>query len=272
MSFLLIGTVPRLKFCKTTTIATLSKYAKGLSTDMKTATSSNGRANIFYEGPFASLTLRLKRISISTAFLSLTGIPLVILYKAWFSPESTIMDVQDTLGAVDLLNTSVSSNTASFHVSKHVIVGGTGILVGTGSTAALSYCFSPYVHTLEYIDTNSPSSSSARRQVKATTRNILARPVITVFDIYQDVIPLSVIRSSKDAQSMFRAPFCNFIANGVNMYVHPELIHDPILRSTLFGEKEENHSKDVKDVTIEGNVHPLKTQENKLKKDDDDFF
>jgi len=34
-------------------------------------------------------------------------------------------------------------------MSKHVIVGGTGILVGTGSTLALSYCFSPYVHTLE---------------------------------------------------------------------------------------------------------------------------
>ena len=234
------------------------------STANKMTESHTPPGSILYQGPFASLTLRLKRISITTAVLSMTGVPLIILLKAWFIPGAE-MDVQDTLAAADhLLNTNTSMDTttpsSSFNVSKQVIVGATAVLAATGSTAALSYCFSPYVHTLEYYTQNSNSSSSL---IQAKTRNIWAREVHTVFDMDRDVIPLSVLTSGK---SPLTRPFCNFIAKGLPMYVHPELIHDAILREKLFGEK-----PTAMEVESETSSYPTtrQTLEEKQKKDDD---
>jgi hypothetical protein len=51
--------------------------------------------------------------------------------------------------------------------------------------------------------------------------------VETVFDPKTDVEQYSGIR-----------PFCNFVAKGIPLYVHPELILDDELRVDLVGEEE----------------------------------
>jgi len=141
-------------------------------------------------------------------------------------------------------------------------VGGTAVLAATGSTAALSYCFSPYVHSLEWISVRCPTcitgdtdgggddsekeedtdgnaekdgigsttkaAAEEHRLVKAKTRNIFALPVETIFDPNTDVVYEGVAKKTN-------RPFCNFIAKGVPLYVHPELIQDEELRLLLLG-------------------------------------
>lgn len=167
------------------------------------------QSQIIYEGPFAKLALKLKIISVSTAALSLVGIPLAIAFTA--------KDVS---------------------TAGQAFVGGTAVLGATGSTIALNFCFSPYIHTLERIpvrkchakeETAEECSSRAAQQhfLKATTRNLLAMPVQTVFDPAQEAEPYTGVR-----------PFCNFLVKGsLPLFVHPELIHDAQLRKQLLGEE-----------------------------------
>lgn len=166
---------------------------------------------IVYEGPFAKLTLRLKRVSLSTAFLGLVGVPLLAALK----------------------------NGGDVPAVGKAAVGGIAVLAATGSTMALSFCFSPYIHTLETITNNHESDGNSEQKkntsllLKATTRNILGLTVETTFDPVKDVQPYNGNR-----------PFCNFIANDKKLFVHPELIHDPKLYRQLFGEsKEEKEEK-----------------------------
>lgn len=165
---------------------------------------------LLYEGALASLTLRLKRISVSTCALGLVGLP-----------------------AVSLLYGIDASATAQ------AAVGGTAMAAACGSTVALSYCFSPYVHTLEYVPNNSDSDgstddSAAPKLIKAVTRNILSMKVETIFDPTTDVIHNTNSR-----------PFCNFIAKGVPMYVHKELIADQKLYVQLLGKPDDADKNDA---------------------------
>lgn len=184
---------------------------------------------IVYEGPFASLALRLKRISISTAALSVVGIPLLLVYGS------------------------------SVPASGQIAVGGTAILAATGSTAALSFCFSPYITKLEWVPNNSGDSeneekgSESRSQkmlLKATTRNFFAMPVETIFDPDVDCI--------HDPKTY--RPFCNFMANGMPFFVHPHLIQNEDLRIKLLGE--------AKGFLLEDSKQDV----DKKKKDPDDEF
>jgi hypothetical protein len=121
-----------------------------------------------------------------------------------------------------------------------------------GSTVAMSFVFSPYVATLERVpvrlchakqDDDSDSKQNLTEQaaqewlLKATTRNMLAMKVETVFDPQTDIASYVGIR-----------PFANFTAKGVPMYVHPDLILDDELRTQLVGEQETaKHQKPIKD-------------------------
>ena len=73
--------------------------------------------------------------------------------------------------------------------------------------------------------------------LKATTRNIAAMKVETVFDPKTDVEQYSGIR-----------PFCNFVAKGTPLYVHPELILDDELRIDLVGEEEATPKAETKPI------------------------
>ncbi len=150
---------------------------------------------VLYEGPLAAPLLRLKLVSITTCALGLIGLPLTaVLYGA------------------------------SIPAVGQLAVGGTAILATTGSTVALSYCLSPYVHTLEqriHLDRNTTSTDI---MITATTRNIFARKVETTFHPQTNVMQYNGWR-----------PFCNFIAKGVPMYIHPELLSDKRLCSLLVG-------------------------------------
>lgn len=108
--------------------------------------------NIVYEGPFASLTLRLKRISLMSAIVGVVGLPVLSFSFGSSVPASGQLAVVVTAG-----------------------------ITAVGSTAILGYCFSPYVHTLERL------VGEESGLVRITTRDILARKVETVFDPKTDV-------------------------------------------------------------------------------------
>lgn len=154
---------------------------------------------ILYEGPFAQLSLRLKRVSVTTAALGVVGMPLLM-----------------------------ALNVGDVPVTGQLAVGGTAIMAAAGSTVALSFCFSPYVHKLERVDDT---------QIKATTANILGMRVETTFDPSRDV--------GKAAGSR---PFCNFTAKGLPMYVHPEMVYDDELRLQLIGEADLENLEKAKEA------------------------
>ena len=71
-----------------------------------------------------------------------------------------------------------------------------------------------------------PGSTEENLLIKATTRNIFALPVETIFDPRTDVVFKGVAKKTD-------RPFCNFIAEGVPLYVHPELVRDVKSRALL---------------------------------------
>jgi len=185
-------------------------------------------SQLLYEGPFADLAFRLKVVSVTSAALGIVGIPLLITLHSGDVPP---------IG--------------------QIAVGGSAMLGAVGSTVAMSFVFSPYITTLERVPIRQCHSNSGEEGdnsekepaaqewlLKATTRNIAAMKVETVFDPKTDVEQYSGIR-----------PFCNFVAKGVPMYVHPELILDDELRVELVGEEE-----------------AMPKNEKPPKKDDDDGF
>lgn len=207
---------------------------------------------VVYEGPFANLALRLKRISITTAIASIVGAPAIVI-----------------LGS-------------NLPVSGQLAVGGTAMFAACGSTAALSFCFSPYIHTLEWIPVrkcnNTSSTATAHNHhipreeksfyentetiqqeeykecqtflLKATTRNLFSMKCETVFDPSQ-------VKHVGDFQTY--RPFCNFMVNDKHFFIHPELLHDDTLRIQLLGEEK-------------GTLVPDYENTNMKKKDPDDDF
>ena len=160
-------------------------------------------------------------VSLSTSFLSAVGIPsLIYFYSGNMSGEGVYS------------------------------VGGISVVLSVGSTFVLDYVFSPYVSTLEKIPVRQckdeevqdcANKAGQQFMLKATTRNLLAFKVDTVFDPRTDVTVYKGVR-----------PFGNFIVKDTKtLYIHPELIHDFALRELLFGEEslldENNKAKVRKD-------------------------
>jgi len=162
-------------------------------------------------------TLRLKRISLTSAFIGLVGLPAYSVFQHSAIPPTGQLAVIATAG-----------------------------ITAVGSTALLGYCFSPYVHTIERLpaaSNNEEESESGsdivtndaidKHLIKIVTRDILARRVETIFDPTTEVYPPPNNNSR---------PFCNFMVGftsgkpALPMYVHPELVHDYKLRVQLVGE------------------------------------
>uniref|UniRef100_A0A7S3Q9W9 Uncharacterized protein n=1 Tax=Chaetoceros debilis TaxID=122233 RepID=A0A7S3Q9W9_9STRA len=260
----------------------------------------DGGNSVIYEGPFASLSLRLKRISFTSACASIAGIPLLFTLQTNIPP------------------------------SGQIAVGGTAILAACGSTAALNFCFGPYVEKLEWIpvrqcSTSTPSSSDKEGEdnnvnddkssqedllkscgqnmkmlLKATTRGYSSMQSEVVFNPFSNSSNISfgkdgtLVETDKDADADADAstsanndidagtdsttstdyevvhhpqsyrPFCNFIAKGKPLFVHPDLVHDEQIRMLLLG-----HAKvDLESSTDEDK----KTAAGNNKKDPDDEF
>ena len=167
------------------------------------------RSSLVYEGPFASLTLKLKRISLISACIGIVGLPAISLFGASSVPATGQLAIIATAG-----------------------------LTAVGSTALLGYCFSPYVHTLERLPAlkdGEANDHTGDSLIKIITRDILARRVETIFDPTADVSPPPKNNSR---------PFCNFMVRGLPMYVHPELINDYKLRVQLLGEEPQQANAD----------------------------
>ena len=112
---------------------------------------------LIYESPFAALTLKLKRVSLTSAVIGINGLPILsIFYGAGDVPATGQLAVIATAGAT-----------------------------AVGSTILLGYCFSPYVHTMELLN----DDINGELKVKMVTRDILARQVETIFDPATEVSP-----------------------------------------------------------------------------------
>lgn len=262
------------------------------------ASSSNEKENgdggnsLIYEGPFASLSLRLKRISFTTACASIAGIPLLFTLQTNVPP------------------------------SGQIAVGGTAILAACGSTAALNFCFGPYVEKLEWIPVrqcNAPNSSDKEGEddndndndnddknqvdlikscgedmkmlMKATTRGYSSMQNEIVFNPFSNSSNISfgkdgtLVETDKDADAddtnndidetdsstdydvvhnpQSYRPFCNFIAKGKPLFVHPDLVHDEQVRLLLLG-----HAN----ADLESSSDEDKKADNKKKDPDDEFL
>eukprot|EP00985_Skeletonema_marinoi_P025331 scaffold18515_cov200-Skeletonema_marinoi.AAC.6 len=158
---------------------------------------------VLYEGPFASLTLRLKRVSLTSAVIGIVGLPALSFFY----------------GAAD-----------SVPATGQVAVIATAGLTAVGSTVLLGYCFSPYVHTLERVAADSAQDKNDQL-IRMVTRDILARKVETIFDPTKDVAAPSSSNSR---------PFCNFMVHGLPFYIHPQMVHDDELRVQLVGEEKQD--------------------------------
>lgn len=201
----------RLSRCRPSYCLTRSAYG------LRWNTVDTKSSQVIYEGPFAQLAFRLKAVSITTALVGVVGIPFLIMIHSGDVP-----------------------------VAGQLAVGGSAILGAVGSTVAMDFVFSPYISTLERVPvrqchSNKEESSEEQRAaqewlLKATTRNILSMKVETVFDPTTDVTPYSGIR-----------PFCNFLAKGRPMFVHPDLILDDTIRAQLVGDDEEQKPKQTKE-------------------------
>ena len=175
---------------------------------------NDGLPELLYEGPFASLTLRLKRISLMSAVIGIVGLPaLSVFYGGGSIPATGQLAIIATAG-----------------------------VTAVGSTALLGYCFSPYVHYLERLppatlnENNVDEGEEDQNLFRITTRDILARRVETIFNPATDISP---------APSNNSRPFCNFMVRGLPMYVHKEMIHDHKLRVQLVGEEEPQQQDDL---------------------------
>ncbi len=204
---------------------------------------------VFYERPFSSLSLRLKRISITTAIVSVGGIPLILF-------------LQSSGEHLSLLN--------NVPAAGQLAVGGTAVLAATGSTAALTFCFGPYIESLEWVDEEKKDGEESKKLLKATTRNLMAMKVETMFDPFSNSSGIGIKESEHsdtDVEvvhnpSNYR-PFCNFEVRGKPFFIHPELIHDEHLRHALIGYPKES---DVVDTQEDG------SKSKKRKDPDDDFL
>lgn len=225
-------------------IVAQERYTQKSCTKLNTRAFSNKSSNkddhdeeemvgIIYEGPFASLALKLKRVSLTSAVIAIVGLPALTVFS-----------------------------NASIPASGQLAVIGTAGLTAVGSTVLLGYCFSPYVHSIERLPLTTSNHEDVatnvnddanKHLVKIITRDILAREVETIFDPATDVSP---------PPSNISRPFCNFLVKNTSgswlpAYVHPELVHDDKLRMQLVGEPPQVNTE---------------TMQKKTKVDDDEFL
>ncbi|GMI08901.1 hypothetical protein TrVE_jg2099 [Triparma verrucosa] len=102
--------------------------------------------------------------------------------------------------------------TSSVPPIGQIAVTSVALTTAVGSTALLNYCVSPYVHRL----------SEREGRFEAVTVDFWARKINTKFEL-DDVT----------SSSALARPFCNFVAKGVPMYVHGELMNDKKLLKRL---------------------------------------
>ncbi len=223
--------------------------SQSFSTSSSNENEHDSENPVFYEGPFSSLSLRLKRISVTTAIVSVGGIPLILF-------------LQSSGEHLSLLN--------NVPAAGQLAVGGTAVLAATGSTAALTFCFGPYIESLEWVDEQKEEGTESRKMLKATSRNLLAMKVETIFDPFHNSSGIGIKESGHNDTdvdvmhnpSSYR-PFCNFEVRGKPFFIHPELIHDEHLRHALIGYPKEDNAVDAQE---DG------TKTKKRKDPDDDFL
>ena len=216
-------------------IPTTKRWNSGDSSQSTTATESSSSSSepvVVYQSPMGGLITRLKIVSITSCVMSVIGLPLLIAIK-----------------------------NGDFPTAKQLGLGGVAFLGATGSTVALHFVFGPYILNLERIpvrkchaknnieedkkeeeSTTVPendvsnaksTTTTTTSMLKATTRSVFGWKNEVVFDPAVDVIPYVGAR-----------PFANFVAKGVTLYVHPDLLDDKLRQQLLWPTPPSSSSQD----------------------------
>ena len=201
---------------------------------------NDSEAEVIYRSPMGDLITRLKIVSITSCVMSVVGLPLFVALKNGTLPTPQQMGL-----------------------------GGVAFLGATGSTVALHFVFGPYILTMEKIpvrlchftggnngdeeDDNSNVEAKSRVQdndvintdnkkammLRATTRSVFGWRSEHVFDPLTDV---SFYTGSR--------PFANFVAKGVTLYAHPEMLNEDLRLLLLAPKVQEVKSDDDDDSFI----------------------
>ena len=110
------------------------------TSDPSSSPTTSTSTTLLYESPFAPLTLKLKRVSLTSAAVGIVGLPLLTLFY----------------GSGDVPATG------------QLAVIATAAVTAVGSTVLLGYCFTPYVHTLELVHNTGATTATT---ATATTNN-----------------------------------------------------------------------------------------------------
>jgi hypothetical protein len=198
---------------------------------------SSSPPEIIYTSPMGDLISRLKIVSITSCLMSVVGLPLFIFIK-----------------------------NGDFPTMQQMGLGGVAFMGATGSTIALHFVFGPYILELERIPvrqchyekessdddekaptkqeiTDDSTNMGSSTMLRATTRSVFGFKSEVIFDPDIDITPYTGAR-----------PFANFVAKGVTLYAHPELLEDKVRQQLLYSS------------------HPLIVEEPKKSNPDDDFL
>jgi hypothetical protein len=193
--------------------------------DEKSNSNSDSNSPIIYQSPMGGLITRLKIVSITSCLISVVGLPLFIAIK-----------------------------NGDWPTAQQLGLGSVAFLGATGSTVGLHFVFGPYILDMEKIPvrechfnkeaeeegekdaveegiekesikSNDNKAASPPKDVllKATTRSVFGLRSEHVFNPATDVTPYEGFR-----------PFANFVAKGVTLYAHPNLLDDDIRQQLLW--------------------------------------
>jgi hypothetical protein len=150
---------------------------------------------VFYEAPLAKAVQNLKRVSITTALLSLTIPPAVIF-----------------------------GGSESVPISGQIAITVVTMIASLGSTSAIHYLFSPYILTLAKLTGANKPTNPGEELLEAKTMTLFATQKSHVFKVKDCSAKTSSLR-----------PFVSFNVKDKPYFVHASVFDDKKLLQKMLG-------------------------------------
>lgn len=149
----------------------------------------------FYDGFYSEKLKLLRRISITSSFISVFGLPVVI-----------------------------SLSTGDMSVAAKISIAATAVVASVGSTAILHAITHPYITTLSYV--KGPAcevdNEAGNYRFKAIRMNLFGNPRPSEFSLND----MEMVRVTNH-------PYANFQVNGKYYYLRHEVIENELLREKI---------------------------------------
>jgi hypothetical protein len=172
---------------------TLSPRMMSTSSPEDSVSAKDAKEYPFYEGFYSKKLKMLRRISISSSFFSVVGLPLVI-----------------------------SLGTGDMSVAAKISIASTAVVASVGSTAILHAITHPYVTSLSYVDEEGNGDENSAFKFKATRLTIFGNPKFN-----------NILLSEMKEVRVTDHPYANFQINGKYYYVRHDSIENDILREKI---------------------------------------